>query len=218
MEWYTSDEHYGHQRISELACRPFTSTEEMNAELIWRFNERVKKSETTFHLGDFAMGKIAETLPLVRQLNGAHILEPGNHDRCSRPYWHIAEDEHLGQRTEHSIKPMMAWARKYKDAGFLVVFTSSYSSWLDLPGNHQVTYSHFPYRGGGDSSDSERFTDYRLEDKGLWLLCGHVHNAWRQRGRMINVGVDAWGGYPVHQDQITELIEAGPRDLDPLPW
>lgn len=41
---------------------------------------------------------------------------------------------------------------------------------------------------------------------------------WRQRGRMINVGVDAWVGQPVSEETICELIEAGPRDLLPLPW
>ena len=32
------------------------------------------------------------------------------------------------------------------------------------------------------------------------------------------VGVDSWGGNPVGEDAIIELIEAGPRDLPPLPW
>jgi calcineurin-like phosphoesterase family protein len=35
---------------------------------------------------------------------------------------------------------------------------------------------------------------------------------------MINVGVDAWGGDPVSEAQVVELIEAGPRDLPTVPW
>jgi calcineurin-like phosphoesterase family protein len=35
---------------------------------------------------------------------------------------------------------------------------------------------------------------------------------------MINVGVDAWGGRPVSEEALCELIDAGPGDLAPLPW
>jgi len=35
---------------------------------------------------------------------------------------------------------------------------------------------------------------------------------------MINVGVDAWGGYPVPEEELAALIKAGPRDLEVLPW
>ena len=55
-------------------------------------------------------------------------------------------------------------------------------------------------------------------DDGAWLLCGHVHESWRQRGRMINVGVDAWGGRPVSEEALYELIDSGPADLETLPW
>jgi len=35
---------------------------------------------------------------------------------------------------------------------------------------------------------------------------------------MINVGVDDWGGVPVPQTRLAELIEAGPQDREVLPW
>jgi len=66
---------------------------------------------------------------------------------------------------------------------------------LVLPGRISVLAYHFPYRG--DSHDHDRYREHRPADEGAWLLHGHVHERWRQRGRMINVGVDAWGGYPV---------------------
>jgi calcineurin-like phosphoesterase family protein len=76
--------------------------------------------------------------------------------------------------------------------------------------------THFPYEG--DSQERDRYSQARPRDEGDWLLHGHVHEAWRQRGRQINVGIDAWGGRPVSIDEITDLIAAGPRDLAPLPW
>lgn len=47
---------------------------------------------------------------------------------------------------------------------------------------------------------------------------GNVHESWRQRGRMTNVGVDAWAGQPVDEETLCALIDAGPRDLPPQPW
>jgi len=40
----------------------------------------------------------------------------------------------------------------------------------------------------------------------------------RRRGRMINVGVDAWGGYPVAETHLATLISEGKHALRPLPW
>lgn len=38
VDFITSDTHFGHARIIELASRPFASVEEMDAELIRRWN------------------------------------------------------------------------------------------------------------------------------------------------------------------------------------
>jgi calcineurin-like phosphoesterase family protein len=50
------------------------------------------------------------------------------------------------------------------------------------------------------------------------LLHGHVHGRWTQRGRCIDVGVDAWGGRPVEGRTVMSLISAGESDRPPLPW
>jgi len=78
-----------------------------------------------------------------------------------------------------------------------------------------VSACHFPYQG--DSEVTDRFTDRRPGDRGGWLLHGHVHDAWRQDGRQINVGIDAWAGRPVDAGTLAALIDA-PRHLGPLPW
>lgn len=41
VDFVTSDTHFSHARISELANRPFSTVEEMDAELIRRWNEAV---------------------------------------------------------------------------------------------------------------------------------------------------------------------------------
>jgi calcineurin-like phosphoesterase family protein len=209
MLWFTSDFHFGHKNISEYARRPFPFGEagvpEMNDALVAAFNREVAPADDVWILGDVAMGRIDESLARVGDLNGRKVLVAGNHDRC----W-----------AGHGAGAA-AWTGRYLAAGLRQVLPGSVLAGppasLTLAGQH-VLISHFPYAGGGDSHGDDRFEQHRLPDDGSWLLCGHVHQSWRQRGRMINVGVDAWGGVPVPQAQLAELIEAGPQDRDILPW
>lgn len=84
MIFFTSDTHFGHARVIEYCNRPFESLEEMNETMVWRWNERVKETDTVFHLGDFAMGQ-KDQLPYWRRRLSGHIcLVPGNHDRSPK--------------------------------------------------------------------------------------------------------------------------------------
>ena len=58
-----------------------------------------------------------------------------------------------------------------------------------------------------------KFMQHRPKDDGGWLLHGHIHEKWRQNGRQINVGVDAWNFAPVSDDTICEMIKAGPARI-----
>jgi calcineurin-like phosphoesterase family protein len=80
-EWFTSDHHFGHKRIIELANRPFGTVEEMDAVMIERWNERVKIGDMVYHLGDFAFG---DHTPYLTRLNGQKRLVKGNHDHSNR--------------------------------------------------------------------------------------------------------------------------------------
>jgi calcineurin-like phosphoesterase family protein len=197
--WYTSDLHFGHANISAYSGRPFTDVDAMNAAVIANINEVVLNEDELVVLGDVALGRIDDTLALVGQLHGRLVLVPGNHDRCWQGH---------GERAQR-------WRERYTDAGFDEI--------LDDPdpvviGEHTVMVSHFPYRGGGDHTAVERYSEHRLEDRGDWLLCGHVHELWRQRDRQINIGVDAWGGWPVNTAELETLIAAGPGRLECLAW
>ncbi len=199
--FFSSDLHFGHTNVIEYSGRPHASTDEMNANIIERWNTIVHPDDEVFVLGDVALGKLGETLPLVAQLNGRKLLLPGNHDRC----WH-------GHRKTGT------WEQRYQDYGFAEVLTDAYEAQSVILSNGQrVLLCHFPYIG--DHSADIRFEEHRLDDDHqTWILHGHVHEAWRQRGRQINVGIDAWGGYPVHEAQILYLISQGPQDLDRIEW
>ena len=43
-------------------------------------------------------------------------------------------------------------------------------------------------------------------------LVGHVHNVWKFRGIMVNVGVDVWDYYPVHIKQILKARKEWVRE------
>lgn len=79
-----------------------------------------------------------------------------------------------------------------------------------------VWVSHFPYVGDSPPGGGDRYDGWRPADDGRWLLHGHVHERWRQRGRMVNVGVDAWGFRPASGAEILSLISAGHADRGPL--
>lgn len=188
--WFTSDLHLGHTNIIEYSTRPFDSVDAMNRALLDRWNDVVADDDDVWILGDFALGKIADTLPLVAELVGRKVLLTGNHDRCWPGHSRRAE----------------GWEERYLEAGFDEIMHGDIT--INV-GEHRPLACHFPYRG--DSHGRDRFVDHRPADRGGWLLHGHVHERWLQRGRMINVGVDAWDYRPASEAELVHLMDAGPQ-------
>ena len=50
--YFTSDNHFGHERVIQFDKRPFVSVEEMDAEMIRRWNAKVGKGDLVYVLGD----------------------------------------------------------------------------------------------------------------------------------------------------------------------
>jgi calcineurin-like phosphoesterase family protein len=195
--WFTADLHFGHQNIIGYCNRPFDGVSSMNDALIRNWNETVGENDIVYVLGDFALGTIADTLPLAAELSGRKILVAGNHDRCWAGHGHTAD----------------GWLERYLDAGFDEVLQGVVR--LNL-GEQQVLMCHFPY--AGDSDDADRFVEHRPTDHGEWLLHGHVHDRWAQLDLMINVGVEVAGYRPIEAEFVLDLIRAGPRhsQIQPL--
>ncbi|MHB8247165.1 MAG: metallophosphoesterase family protein [Acidimicrobiales bacterium] len=187
--YFTADQHLGHQNIIGYCGRPFHSVGEMNASLVANWNTVVKPEDTVHVLGDIAMGRREESMPLIGQLTGRKILYPGNHDRCW--YGH-------GERA-------LQLEQEYIGAGFDEIRQGPLTMSV---GDRQVLVCHLPYQG--DSGEAERYGRFRPVDEGMWLLHGHVHEKWRQQGRMINVGVDVWDFAPVAEETIARLMDETP--------
>lgn len=73
--WFTSDTHFGAERTLKLSKRPFKTVEEMDKELIDKWNEVVADCDIVYHLGDFGDYEVA------KQLNGKIRMVMGNYER-----------------------------------------------------------------------------------------------------------------------------------------
>lgn len=79
--FFTSDLHIGHYNCIKFDKRPFASVEEMDAEIIRRWNNKVGLDDTVFILGDVIWKTSNDDAPkILKQLNGQKILIKGNHD------------------------------------------------------------------------------------------------------------------------------------------
>jgi calcineurin-like phosphoesterase family protein len=81
----TSDTHFGHMGVCKFTrvdgvtkLRPWDSPEEMDEEMVKRWNETVGPKDKVYHLGDVVINRKA--LSIMRRLNGDKVLIKGNHD------------------------------------------------------------------------------------------------------------------------------------------
>lgn len=83
MIYYTSDLHLCHENIIRLCNRPYKTIEEMNEDLINRWNKKVKPNDVVYVLGDFFFKQQDSKYvsSVLKRLNGEKILIKGNHDQ-----------------------------------------------------------------------------------------------------------------------------------------
>lgn len=76
--FFTGDLHFGHANVIAFDNRPFKTVEEMDAELIRRWNSKVGKGDLTYVLGDMIWKARNDDAPeLIKNLNGQIILIKG---------------------------------------------------------------------------------------------------------------------------------------------
>lgn len=187
--YFTSDLHLDHANIIRYCGRPHRDVEAMALDLAARWESVVAADDTVYVLGDLVMRAQGPTLELVAGLAGRKILVRGNHDRGT--------------------------AARYREAGGIAEVHPGLE--LVVGRGTRIELSHYPFADERPET-AQRFSERRPRDRGQWLLCGHVHEKWRQRGRQINVGIDAWGGRLVREEEIVALVAAGPADRERLAW
>lgn len=189
MRFWTSDPHFGHLRICELANRPFATLDEMHNVLTERWNNTVTNDDDVFVVGDICMGPRDQSLQLLEALNGTIHLTPGNHDHV-----HPA----LGENRVNK------WTGPYSERMEILP-----PQWSTTIGSIDFDVCHFPFADDGtglitDSHGDDRYSDLRPENRGQYLICGHSHVGPEDavQGNMVNVGVDAWDFTPITDAQI----------------
>lgn len=87
--YFIADLHFGHENVILYENRPYADADEMDADLIKRWNAVVKNdSDIVYFLGDFLFGSFSRAEKLLSQLNGQKLLIRGNHDfRKSNEWW-----------------------------------------------------------------------------------------------------------------------------------
>lgn len=80
-----SDTHFGHTGVCKFTkndgvtkLRPWDNADEMDEEMVKRWNETVRPNDKVYHLGDVVINRKA--LKTLGRLNGDKVLIRGNHD------------------------------------------------------------------------------------------------------------------------------------------
>ena len=167
--WLVSDTHFGHAGVCHFTrddgvtkLRPWTDPDEMDEEMVRRWNERVRPKDKVYHLGDVVINRKA--LKTMSRLNGDKVLIRGNHDifrdeeyreyfRELRAYHvvngmilsHIPIHEESLSRFGTNIHGHLHANRVMKRAETLHEFTTrGKSKWID-PRYHCVCVEHTDY-------------------------------------------------------------------------
>lgn len=86
--YFIADTHFGSEAMRLYENRPFINTQEMDRELITRWNNVVCEDDVVYHLGDF--GAAGNEAGVLSRLNGTKYLVRGNHDTQSNAYYRQA--------------------------------------------------------------------------------------------------------------------------------
>ena len=88
-------------------------------------------------------------------------------------------------------------ANFYRTAGFQDA-RSSWSGFMPPQSKCKILMRHRP-----PERPLPEHAEYDL------ILCGHVHEKWLHRGKVVNVGVDQWGFRPVTLEALLKVNEPG---------
>ena len=181
--FFTSDLHFGHENVIRFDNRPFNTVEEMDEEMIKRWNTKVGKGDIVYVLGDFIWKAATnEAVSIIRRLNGQIILIKGNHDR----FLHNA----AAKKALAGIKDYDDICVTLEDGTTRRCILSHYFIPFYNGHRYQAIHLHGHSHFTEESAEEVRITN-ELNEKGYDL-------------KIYNVGCMYWDYTPVTLDEILE--------------
>lgn len=173
----TSDHHFGHENIIKFTDRPYSSVEQMDAELIENWNRYIKKDDTVFHLGDFTLGEMDSASKYFSQLNGKIFIlaQPWHHDRRWLP------------KDLRTIIPYTNCTVQFCPPMVMLEVSNMVLGSRPLP----ITLCHYP------------LAEWDRKHYGAWHLHGHSHGKYKTDDFAVDVGVEHMNYYPIRLDNVS---------------
>lgn len=152
--------------------RGHVDKDDMNEDLRFKWNQRIAPEDMVFHLGDVCFSQRGSFLE--------PFMKSLNGFKVLVPGNH---DKHNGKMLPY---------------GFDLVSSRAF---VTIRGHH-FKLAHPPYQEGQIERHLVEYGEFFAPESRFNLLCGHVHDGWKKKGRMLNVGVDVWDGWPVSEEEI----------------
>lgn len=188
--WFTSDTHFHHKNIcrgvteweerdglGEQKTRNYDTLEEMDEDIIFKFNSLVKPEDTLWHLGDWSFGGHEQIKIFRDRLNckTVHLIF-GNHDQHIEPI-------------NSPYRQLFASAQYYKEISLKLD-----QKWKQF---QKIKFCLFHY--------SMRV--WNKSHHNSIHLYGHSHGTLPDAGnRSMDVGVDTNNLYPYHLDEVLDKL------------
>ena len=204
--WFTSDTHYNHKNLCKGVTewdksrkgniRNFEDLDEMNSELVFNINSKVKEGDILFHFGDWSFGGIEQIWEFRKRINCQNIyLFFGNHDH------HIINNKVLPNVWSNHEERLIDGKNPntYGDNRDLMfgVEAQSLFTWCGYYGEFELI---FPQAKKGFKKNKFKFigmhypiASWNKLGQGVIHLHGHLHlnkNQKIHQGRSMDVGVD----------------------------
>lgn len=175
--FFTSDHHFGHKNVINHCNRPYSSVEEMDEDLIKKWNEVVPKNGLVVHGGDLSMDLPKEILheKYINRLNGRIVFQIiGNHDRKLEK-WYAKNNNHYNS---------------FGDRCLIIVKDDDFEY-----GRKKIVVNHYP-----------ELSWYHKEN-GTWHVFGHVHgNLIHPNKNAVDITIDATDYYPLSYFELKNKI------------
>lgn len=182
--FFISDLHLGHKNVIKFDNRPFLNIEEMNVELIKRWNSVVNHDDVVYCLGDLYLSSDGLAKWFLNQINGRIYFVMGNHDKLNK------------------IKGFNRFEDVHEYGTEINVLDTESKLTRGSNGYQRIILSHYPILSWNKSHYSS------------WHLHGHCHGSLVKsfpeyyKRKVMDVGCNVIGYKPISYTEVKEIMNS----------